>query len=63
MTTMSEHKCESCSLRARYDARPTSWLGRFWRWHIRFCPGWRRYVSSLPDDARRKLEQRYTISR
>ena len=60
---MREHKCESCSLRARYDANPRSWLGRFWRWHITFCPGWKRYVASLPDDTRQKQVKRYAPSR
>ncbi len=25
---------------AKHDARPNSLVGRFWRWHINFCPGW-----------------------
>jgi hypothetical protein len=22
---------------------PTSLLGRIWRWHTRWCPGWKAY--------------------
>ena len=33
------HTCENCKFRAHYDKKPKSALGRFWRWHINFCPG------------------------
>ena len=39
------HVCENCKFRAHYDQKPNSALGRFWRWHINFCPGWRSYFS------------------
>ena len=37
---MAEQKypCENCKFRAHYDKNPKSALGRFWRWHINFCP-------------------------
>ena len=41
------YKCANCKLRAKYDQKPTSLLGRFWRWHINFCPGWKAYFTSL----------------
>ena len=45
---MSEtHRCETCSFRRKAEARPDSLWGRFWRWHTRFCPGWKRYQRSL----------------
>lgn len=31
------HPCENCKIRAHYDAKPKSLMGRFWRWHINFC--------------------------
>jgi len=31
------YQCENCKLRAKYDQKPTSLVGRFWRWHINFC--------------------------
>ena len=37
-------------MRAKYDCRPRSFAGRFWRWHINFCPGWKAYFSSLTPD-------------
>ncbi len=42
------HQCKNCKFRAHYDKKPNSLLGRFWRWHINFCPGWKAYFTSLP---------------
>lgn len=56
---MAEPQCENCKLRARYDAKPKSLLGRFWKWHISFCPGWKAYIRSVNDEKREKLFERY----
>ena len=57
---MAETKgCETCAWRAKYDADPKSLLGRLWRWHAGWCPGWKKYVTSLPDEQRRELADRY----
>lgn len=53
------NRCEKCSLRARYDKNPRSILGRMWKWHIGWCPGWKRYIKSLPDEKRKKLTEQY----
>lgn len=58
---MAEHNCAHCSLRAQYDQNPKSLKGRFWRWHIRFCPGWKGYMESLPKDERVRIEEEYDI--
>lgn len=50
--------CATCKLRARYDKNPRSLLGRFWRWHTRWCPGWKAYLAGLPAEERRMVEQR-----
>lgn len=39
--------CESCPWRARYDRNPRSILGRLWKWHTRWCPGWKAYQKEL----------------
>ncbi len=57
------HQCEHCKFRARYDNKPTSLLGRFWRWHINFCPGWKAYFTSLPADEQAKLRTRYNFTK
>jgi nitroreductase len=46
---MSQTGCATCSFRARYDEKPSSLLGRLWRWHANFCPGWKAHMKSLPD--------------
>ena len=56
-------KCESCAFRAKYDRNPKSLLGRLWRWHTSWCPGWRGYMRSLPDTQRRELAERYDLKK
>ena len=36
-------------MRAKHDARPTSFVGRFWRWHINFYLMFRRIVDRYRD--------------
>jgi hypothetical protein len=54
--------CENCPLRAGYDRNPRSLRGRFWRWHIRWCPGWRAYLAGLDAQARAEVAAKYSIS-
>lgn len=51
--------CEKCMFRAKYDRNPRSVWGRIWKWHIGWCPGWRSYVESLPDEKRAGVEEKY----
>ncbi len=60
---MAEHSCESCKLRGKYDERPKSLLGRFWRWHVNWCPGWKAYITSLPDQERTALAEKYDLAK
>lgn len=53
--------CAKCRFRAKYDANPKSLLGRFWRWHIRFCPGWKKYYASLPQMEKNDLAVKYNL--
>jgi hypothetical protein len=57
------HNCESCPFRGRYDKKPQSILGRVWRWHINFCPGWKSYMKSLPEEDKGKLIKRYDLKK
>ncbi len=52
---MAEPGCANCSFRSKYDASPRSFLGRLWRWHINFCPGWKGYFTSLPQEEKTRL--------
>ena len=58
---MKKHECEDCSLRAKYDAKPKSLIGRLWRWHINFCPGWKKYMSSLSEEQKQELHEKYNL--
>jgi hypothetical protein len=58
-----ESGCENCGIREKYDAKPRSFLGRLWRWHANWCPGWKKYITSLPDDQRRELATRYGMKK
>jgi len=60
---MSDHNCETCGFRAKYDNNPKSILGRIWRWHANWCPGWKGYITSLPDDERIRLAEKYNMNK
>ncbi len=55
--------CERCRFRARYDRAPQSLLGRLWRWHANWCPGWRRYMAALPPERRTELAKKYGMQK
>ena len=57
------HQCDSCKFRAHYDQKPNSLLGRFWRWHINFCPGWKGYFTSLSDEQKDELRTKYQFTK
>ena len=51
--------CEACKFRARYDRNPRSLLGRLWKWHTGWCPGWKAYLKSLPEAERDRIKGKY----
>jgi len=59
---MPEPKCATCSFRAKYDRNPRSLLGRLWRWHIAWCPGWKAYMKNLPEDRKNGLTMKYGLT-
>ena len=60
---MAWHNCEQCAFRARFDKNPASLLGRVWRWHAGWCPGWKAYMSALPPEKRMELARHYDLPR
>ena len=60
---MADHNCETCAFRAKYDRNPKSLLGRIWRWHANWCPGWKAYMRSLDDEKRTELARRYRMTK
>lgn len=60
---MAKHQCSSCPMRAKYDQKPQSLIGRFWRWHIKFCPGWKAYMKDLSEEERKLVMDRYELKK
>lgn len=60
---MAKHGCPTCFLRGKYDQKPKSLLGRLWRWHITWCPGWKSYMKSLPGEERQEMKERYGLGK
>jgi len=58
---MPSNDCAKCSFRAKYDNNSKSILGRLWKWHISWCPGWKWYMRSIPDDERSALADKYDL--
>ena len=57
------HNCENCKFRAHYDKKPNSMLGKFWRWHINFCPGWKGYFTSQSEEKKAELREKYNFTK
>ena len=57
------HNCENCKFRAHYDMTPNSFLGKFWRWHINFCPGWKGYFTSQSEVKQAELREKYNFQK
>jgi hypothetical protein len=50
--TMAEQqtfKCETCPIRQRAEANPKSFIAWLWRFHTKFCPGWKAYQRYLAE--------------
>ena len=60
---MKQYQCENCKFRAYYDKNPKSALGRFWRWHINFCPGWKGYFTSLSENEKTEIGNKYNFKK
>ncbi|MFZ5518369.1 MAG: hypothetical protein ACOY90_17165 [Candidatus Zhuqueibacterota bacterium] len=60
---MAEIQCSQCAFRAKYDNNPKSFLGRLWRWHANWCPGWKEYMKSLSEQERNELAKRYQLKK
>jgi len=43
-------RCANCPIRAKAEARPKSFIGSVWHWHIKWCPGWKAYQAYLANE-------------
>ena len=41
--------CETCPMRKKAEDNPKSFMARLWRWHTRWCPGWKAYQAYLAE--------------
>jgi hypothetical protein len=41
--------CANCALRKKAEANPGKFLSRLWRWHTKWCPGWKAYQKALSE--------------
>ena len=60
---MAQYPCENCKLRAHYEKNPKSVLGRFWRWHINFCPGFKGYFTHQDEETKNALREKYDFKK
>ncbi len=58
---MADHNCEKCAFRKKYDNKPISFLGRLWRWHINWCPGWKKYYNGLDENKKSETAKQYGL--
>ena len=58
---MANHNCKKCRFRAAHDRNPRSVIGRLWRWHINWCPGWMRFMTSLSDEEKQHFTKKYQL--
>ncbi len=61
--SQKSYPCENCKFRSSYDNNPKSALGRFWRWHINFCPGWKNYFTNQSDEVKAVLREKYNFKK
>ena len=59
---MATPQCEQCKMRAKYDKAPKSFVGKLWRWHINFCPGWKGYMKSLDEEKKAEVSTKYNLN-
>lgn len=60
---MTTHRCDTCPMRVKFDQKPQSFAGKFWRWHINFCPGWKAYFLSLPAEKQSAIRHQYHFTK
>lgn len=60
---MANYKCENCPMRVKSEKNPKSFIGRFWRWHINICPGWKSYFNTLTPTQKQELRDKYHFTK
>ncbi len=42
-------RCENCKLRKYAEKKPDSLIAKIWKWHTKWCPGWKAYQREMAD--------------
>jgi len=50
-STEKSFGCETCPMRKKAEDNPKSFMARLWRWHTRWCPGWKEYQAYLAEQS------------
>lgn len=58
-----EKTCSGCCMKEKWEKNPRSFWARLWHWHLSFCPGWKAYMKSLPEEEREALIVKYNLKR
>jgi len=52
---MMESKCATCPMRKKAEENPHTLKARLWRWHTKWCPGWKAYQRELAAQKSREV--------
>ena len=45
--------CAECGLKKKAEANPKSLMARLWKWHTKWCPGWKKYQEYLAEQTKK----------
>ncbi|NLV20855.1 MAG: hypothetical protein GXY49_02540 [Syntrophomonadaceae bacterium] len=48
-------RCAACPMRQAAEKNPQSFKARLWRWHTKWCPGWKAYQRELAQTQHREV--------
>lgn len=50
-TKKKVNSCEECKMRKLAERKPNSFWAKVWRWHTKWCPGWKAYQKEIDQQA------------
>ncbi|MFC1944292.1 hypothetical protein ACFLX5_02185 [Chloroflexota bacterium] len=50
-------RCETCAMRRYAERKPNSIISKIWRWHTKWCPGWKKYQRELAQQQQEPAQQ------
>jgi hypothetical protein len=49
MEDKNVHRCAECPMRKKTEENPNAFMSKLWKWHTKWCPGWKAYQKSLEE--------------